>query len=73
MVAQIEEHQPAVVALAVYPSRNLDGLAFVLGAELVASMGTVGVHGILCSLKMTSFFIIKAWENNAFNRLTDYY
>src|SRR5205085_12006166 len=50
MIAQIDEQQMAVVALAMNPSRQADGLANVLGAQLGAGMGAVGVHLIVCSL-----------------------
>jgi len=56
MVAQIQKHQPAVIALAMHPAGKPHGLAPVLGAQLVAGMGAIGVHGVLRFLKMTFFF-----------------
>ena len=47
MVAQIDEQQPAMVALAMHPSRDADRLADLFGAKLAAIMGAIGVHGIV--------------------------
>ena len=44
MVAQVDEQHAAVVALAVDPARQADGLADVGGAQLGAIMGAIGVH-----------------------------
>ena len=44
MVAQIDEQQIAVVALAMDPARELDPLADMGRAELSAIVGTIGVH-----------------------------
>ena len=44
MVAQIDEQQPAMVALAVHPARQAHSLADMLGAKLAAMMGAIGVH-----------------------------
>ena len=46
MVAQVDEQQIAMVALAMDPARQADGLAGLFGAELAAGVGAVGVHGI---------------------------
>ena len=45
MVAQIDEQQLAVVALAVHPARQPGRAAGVGGAERAAGMGAIGVHG----------------------------
>jgi len=45
MVAQIDEEQLPVVALAMDPAREPDGRAGIGEAELAARMGSVGVHG----------------------------
>ena len=44
VVAQVDEDQPAVIALAVDPARQPDGLAGVGGAKRAAGVGAVGVH-----------------------------
>ena len=44
MVAQVDEQQAAVVALAVHPARQAGRLASVAGAERAAGVGAVGVH-----------------------------
>jgi hypothetical protein len=45
MVAQIDEQYAAMVADAVTPAGNADGLADVFFAELAAGVGAIGVHG----------------------------
>jgi len=45
MVAQIEEGQLAMVAHAVHPAREANFLPRVIGAQGVAGMGAVLVHG----------------------------
>ena len=47
MVAQIDEQQPAMVALAVDPARQPHRVPDVGGAQLGAAMSAVGVHGLL--------------------------
>ncbi len=44
MVAQIDEQQPAMVALAMHPAREADILADMLGAKLTAGVRAIGVH-----------------------------
>ena len=44
MIAQIDEQQPAMVALAVHPAGKPDGLARIGGTKGAAGMGAVGVH-----------------------------
>jgi|GEM_PF-2109089 len=44
MIAQVDEQHAAVIALAVHPARQADGLADVLGAQRGAGVGTIGVH-----------------------------
>jgi hypothetical protein len=44
MVAQVDEQNAAMVALAVNPARQADGRADVGSAECIAGVGTVGVH-----------------------------
>ena len=44
MIPQIDEKQVAVVALAVQPSRQTDGLADMVWAQLAASVAAVGIH-----------------------------
>jgi hypothetical protein len=44
MVAQIDEQQVPVIALAVNPAGNPDGFADVAEAQLGAAVGTVSVH-----------------------------
>ncbi len=51
VVAQVDEHQPAVVALAMDPARQPDILARVRRPEGAAGMGTVGMHGRQSSRK----------------------
>ena len=46
MVAQVDEHQPAMVAPAVDPAGQPDGLSDIVLAKLAASMGAIGVHGV---------------------------
>jgi hypothetical protein len=45
MIAQINEQQAAMVALAVHPARKPRGGAGIGSAERAAMMGTVGMHG----------------------------
>ena len=45
VVAQIDEQHAAMVALAVNPARQLDGLAGIGAAQLGAIVGAIGVHG----------------------------
>ena len=45
MVAQVDEQHAAMVADAVAPAREADGLADMVFAELAAGMGAIGVHG----------------------------
>jgi hypothetical protein len=45
MVAQVDEQDSAMVALAVDPAGQPDGRADVGGAKLGAAMSAVGVHG----------------------------
>jgi hypothetical protein len=49
MVAQVDEQQVAVVALAMDPAGKPHPRADVGGAQLAASMGPVGVHNDGCS------------------------
>ena len=44
MVAQVDEQQMAVIALAVDPARQADGLADIARAQLGAAVGAIGVH-----------------------------
>jgi hypothetical protein len=44
MVAQIYKQQTAMVAFAVNPAGNADGLADIGGAKNSAGMGAVGMH-----------------------------
>mgnify|MGYP006150839021 CR=1 FL=1 len=44
MVAQVDEQHAAVIALAMDPARQADGLADIGGAKLGASVGAIGVH-----------------------------
>ena len=44
MVAKVDEQQMAVVALAMHPARQADGLTDVAGAQFGAVVGTIGVH-----------------------------
>ena len=44
MVPQIDEHQPAMVALAMNPAGQADGLARVGEAQRAAGMGAIDVH-----------------------------
>jgi hypothetical protein len=44
MIAQVNEQQMAMVALAMDPARQANGLANIAGAQSSAIMGTVGVH-----------------------------
>ena len=44
MVAQIDEQELAVIALAVHPARQSGGDAGIREAERAAGMGTIGVH-----------------------------
>jgi hypothetical protein len=50
MITQVDEEQVAVIALAMHPSREPDGLADVAGAQGCAGMGTIGVHDQVGSL-----------------------
>jgi len=52
MVAQIDEQEIAVVAFAVDPARQANLRAHVRGAQLTASMRTVGVHRVESPLKI---------------------
>ena len=45
VVAQVNEHQPAMVALPVHPAGQAHAAPHVRGAERATSVGTVGVHG----------------------------
>ena len=47
MVAQVDEHQPAVVALAVNPAGQAHGVPGVGQSQGAAGMGAIGVHGII--------------------------
>jgi hypothetical protein len=44
MVAQIDEQQAAMIALAMHPARQADVLADGGGRQAGAGVGTVGVH-----------------------------
>jgi hypothetical protein len=44
VVAQVDEQQLAVIALAMNPARQADRLADVACAQRGAGMGTIGVH-----------------------------
>ena len=44
MVAQVDEQQPAVVADAMHPAGQADGLADVGGAERAAGVASIAVH-----------------------------
>ena len=44
MIAQVNEQQMAVVALAVDPAREADGFTDIGDAQLGAAMGAIGVH-----------------------------
>ena len=44
MVAQVDEQQMAVVALAVHPARQADGFADIACAKVGAAVGAIGVH-----------------------------
>src|SRR3546814_4034962 len=44
MVAQIDEDEVAVIALAMYPTRDTDGFPGAVRAKLAAGMGAIGVH-----------------------------
>jgi hypothetical protein len=44
MVAQVDEEQAAMVALAVHPAGEARGLAGIIGAQGATVMGPVGVH-----------------------------
>ena len=46
MVAKIDEEQPAMIADAMHPAREPDGLADIFFAERAASMAAIGVHGV---------------------------
>ena len=50
VVAQVDEQQLAVVALAVHPARQAHGLPDVQGAQLAAVVGAIGMHWPLASL-----------------------
>ena len=45
-IAQIDEQQPAMIALTMNPARNPDGLTGVVGAQRAAIMRSVGVHRV---------------------------
>ena len=45
MVPEVDEEQMAVIAAAMDPPRNADGLANVGSAELATIMGAIRVHG----------------------------
>ena len=51
MVAQVDEQQVAVVALAVDPAREAGRLAGIVGAQRAAGMGAIGMHGITRSFR----------------------
>ena len=44
MVAQVDEQQLAVIALAVDPAGQADGFADVAFAKVGAAVGAIGVH-----------------------------
>ena len=44
MVAQVQEHQPAMVAAAIDPARQPDALSDGILAQLATIMGAIGVH-----------------------------
>jgi hypothetical protein len=44
MIAQIDEQHTAMIALAVNPARQADGLSNMAGAQGAAGVGTVKVH-----------------------------
>src|SRR5438270_3981563 len=44
MIAQIDEQQLTVVALAMHPARKPDGFADIVEAQRSAAVGTIGVH-----------------------------
>ena len=45
MVAQVDEQHAAMVALAMDPARQADGLADIGGSQGAAGMGAIGMHG----------------------------
>ena len=44
MVAQIDEQQAAMVALAMNPAGQAHGLVFIRKAQFATGMGTIGMH-----------------------------
>jgi hypothetical protein len=44
MIAQVDEDEIAMIALAMDPSGDADGLAGMGGAKFAASMSAIGVH-----------------------------
>jgi hypothetical protein len=44
MVAEIDEQQPAMVAHAMHPAGEPDGLADILFPQLATGFGAIGVH-----------------------------
>jgi len=51
MIAQIDKQHAPVVALAVNPARQTDGLTHMIGRKLCASMRAVGVHLNSCPVR----------------------
>jgi len=51
MIAQIDEQQPAKIALSVNPARQADGLPHVIRRKLCASMRAVEVHLNSCPVR----------------------
>jgi len=47
MIAQIDEQQPSMIALAMHPAGDADRLTDLFGAKLAAIMGAIGVHLIV--------------------------
>jgi hypothetical protein len=44
MIAQIDEQHPTVIALAVDPARQADGLPDIIGTQRAAGVGAVKMH-----------------------------
>ena len=44
MVAQVDENQPAMVAAAIHPAGQPDGLADMRLAQFAAGVGAIGMH-----------------------------
>jgi hypothetical protein len=53
MIAEIDEQQIAMVALAVDPAGKPDDLSRIAGAERAASMGAIGMHALDPSFRKT--------------------